>query len=104
MRCSHSSFLQWKHNYLQRTNKQKGMRAMAIKKEEEGCGHNGPQIQLKQVQVKKTNGNRNGNGRFHLYLIIIKNKKVKLVLMEERKKARRTKMLCFLCVYAQRRA
>lgn len=74
MRCSHSSFLQWKHNYLQRTNKQKGMRAMAIKKkEEEGCGHNGPQIQLKQVQVKKTNGNR--NGRLHLYLIIIKKKK-----------------------------
>lgn len=97
-------FLQWKHNYLQRTNKQKGMRAMAIKKEEEGCGHNGPQIQLKQVQVKKTNGNRNENGRLHLYLIIIKKKKVKLVLMEERKKARRTKMLCFLCVYAQRRA
>lgn len=97
-------FLQWKHNYLQRTNKQKGMRAMAIKKEEEGCGHNGPQIQLKQVQVKKTNGNRNENSRLHLYLIIIKKKKVKLVLMEERKKARRTKMLCFLCVYAQRRA
>lgn len=45
------------------------------KKEEGGCGHNGPQIQLKQVQVKKTNGNRNGNGRLHLYLIIIKNKK-----------------------------
>lgn len=45
------------------------------KKEEEGCGHNGPQIQLKQVQVKKTNGNR--NGRLHLYLIIIKKKNTK---------------------------
>lgn len=41
------------------------------KNEEEGCGHKGPQIQLKQVQVKQTNGNRSGNGRLHLYSIII---------------------------------